>query len=133
MSCEEINFDKSNPIAQRFRKFKIKIKETNFSHLDNNKKGDVKMLIFEYQHLFPVIPTRTDTIYHGVDIENCKLVKHRPYRMDATKLELHREVTSINWIIIILNKVKTKFSLYFCIKRQMELFACVLTIGKLIL
>ena len=33
------------------------------------------MLILGYEHLFPDIPTRTDKIYHDVDVEGSKPVK----------------------------------------------------------
>ena len=49
------------------------------------------MLILEYEHLFPDIPTRTDQIYDDVDIEGSKLVEQHPYRMNPMKLQYHRE------------------------------------------
>ena len=36
------------------------------------------MLILEYEHLFPDIPTRTDGIAHDVDVEDSKPVKQHP-------------------------------------------------------
>ena len=49
------------------------------------------MLILEYEHLFPDIPTRTDQIYHDVDIEGSKPIKQHPYRMNPMKLQYLRE------------------------------------------
>ena len=36
------------------------------------------MLILEYEHLFPDIPTRTYEIAHDVDVEDSKPVKQHP-------------------------------------------------------
>ena len=44
------------------------------------------MLILEYEHLIPDIPTRTDQIFHDVDIEGSKPIKQHPYRMNPMKL-----------------------------------------------
>ena len=44
------------------------------------------MLIVEYD-----IPTRTDQIYHDVDIEGSKPIKQYPYRMNPMKLQYLRE------------------------------------------
>ena len=49
------------------------------------------MLILEYEHLFPDIPTRTDQIIHDVDIEGSKPIKQRPYRMNPMKLQYPRK------------------------------------------
>ena len=49
------------------------------------------MLILEYEHLFPDIPTRTDQIYDDVDIEGSKPIKQHPYRMNPIKLQYLRE------------------------------------------
>ena len=51
------------------------------------------MLILKYEHLFPDLPTRTDQIYHDVDIEGSKPIKQHPYRMNPIKLQyLRKEV-----------------------------------------
>ena len=40
----------------------------------------------EYEHLFPDIPSRTDKIYHDVDIiDGSKPVKQYPHRMNPVK------------------------------------------------
>ena len=49
------------------------------------------MLILKYEHLFPDIPTRTDQIYHDVDIDSSKPIKQHPYRMNSMKLQYLRE------------------------------------------
>ena len=43
--------------------------------------------------LFPDTPTKTDQIYHDVDIEGSNPIKEHPYRMNPTKLQyLRREI-----------------------------------------
>ena len=49
------------------------------------------MLILEYEHLFPDIPTRTDQICRNVDIEGLKPIKQHTYRMNPMKLQYLRE------------------------------------------
>ena len=49
------------------------------------------MLIPEYEHLFPDIPTRTDQIYHDVDIESSKPIKQHPCRRNPMTLQYLRE------------------------------------------
>ena len=52
----------------------------------------LKQLILEYEHLFPDIPSRTDKIYHDVDIiDGSKHVKQHPYRMNPVKQQYLRE------------------------------------------
>ena len=61
------------------------------SHLDLVKRNDLKQLIHEYEHLYPDIPTRTDKIFHDVDIDGPKPVKQHPYRMNPVKQQYLRE------------------------------------------
>ena len=49
------------------------------------------MLSFEYENLFPDLPTRTGKIYHDVNVEGSKPVKQYPYRMNPMKLQYLRE------------------------------------------
>ena len=43
------------------------------------------------EHLFPDIPTRTDKIYHDVNVEDSQPVKQHPYRMNPTKQKYLKE------------------------------------------
>ena len=57
------------PFAQNSRILTfLKDLDKKLSHLDKSQRDKLKMLIFEYEHLFPDNPTRTDQIYHDVDI-----------------------------------------------------------------
>ena len=45
----------------------------------------MKILILEHEHLLPDISTRTDKIYHDVDIEGSKQIKQHSFRMSPVK------------------------------------------------
>ena len=92
MNCEEMNFHKNDPTCSKLQNSDIlKDLDKKLSHLDQTQRGELKILILEYEHLFPDIPTRTDQIYHDVDIECSKPIKQHPYRMNPMKLQYLRE------------------------------------------
>ena len=97
MNCEEVdyeemNFHKTAPTCSKLQNSNIlKDLDKKLSHLDQNQRDELKMLIRENEHLFPDIPTRTDQIYHDVDIEGSKPIKKHPYRMKPTKSQYLRE------------------------------------------
>ena len=92
MNCEEMNFHKTDPTCSKLQNSDIlKDLDKKLSHLDKTQRNELKMLILEYEHLFPDIPTRTDQIYHDVDIEGSKPIKQHPYRMNPMKLQYLRE------------------------------------------
>ena len=69
VDCEEMNFHKTDPTCSKLQNSDIlKELDKKLSHLDQTQRNELKMLILEYEHLFPDIPTRTDQIYHDVDI-----------------------------------------------------------------
>ena len=45
------------------------------SHLSKTEQQDVKEILSEFNHLFPDIPTRTNQIYHDVNVGNAQLIK----------------------------------------------------------
>ena len=92
MNCEEMNFHKTDPTCSKLQNSDIlKDLDKKLTHLDQIQRDELKMLILEYEHLFPDIPTRTDQIYHDVDIECSKPIKQHPYRMNPMKLQYLRE------------------------------------------
>ena len=92
MNCEEMNFHRNDPTSSKLQNSDIlKDLDKKLSHLDQTQRDELKMLILEYEHLFPDIPTRTDQIYHDVDIEDSKPIKQHPYRMNPMKLQYLRE------------------------------------------
>ena len=81
-----MNFHETDPICSKLKNSDIlKDLDKKLSHLDKSQRDKLKMLIFEYEHLFPDNPTRTDQIYHDVDIEGSKPIKQHPYRMNPPK------------------------------------------------
>ena len=77
MNCEQMNCHKTDPTCPKLQNSDIlKDLDKKLSHLDQTQRDELKMLILEYEHLFPDIPTRTDQIYHDVDIEGSKPIKN---------------------------------------------------------
>ena len=92
VDCEEMNFDKTDPTYSKLQNSEIlKGLDKKLSHLDQTQRDELKMLILEYEHLFPDIPARADHIYHDVDIAGSKPIKQNPYRMNLIKLQYLRE------------------------------------------
>ena len=92
VDCEEINRHTTNPTCSKLQNSDIlKDLDKKLSHLDQTQRDELKMLILEYEHLFPDIPTRTDQIYHDVDIEDSNRIKQNPYRINPMKLQYLRE------------------------------------------
>jgi len=67
--------------------------DSKLSHLPPSQRQDLEHLLQEFEHLFPDVPTRTDKIYHDVDVGDAKPVKQHPYRLNPAKQKyLHEEV-----------------------------------------
>ena len=61
VDCEEMNFHKTDPTCSKLQNSDIiKGLDKKLSHLDQTQRDELKMLILEYEHLFPDIPTSTD-------------------------------------------------------------------------
>ena len=87
-----MNFLTSDPLLSKLQNSDIlKDLDRKLSHLDLVKRNDLKQLFHEYEHLFPDIPTKTDKIFHDVDIDGSKPVKQHPYRMNPVKQQYLRE------------------------------------------
>ena len=93
MDSEDMNFVKSDPSSSKLQNSDIlKNLDQKLSHLDSDKRLELKQLILEYEHLFPDIPSRTDKIFHDVYIiDGSKPVKQHPYRMNHVKQQYLRE------------------------------------------
>ena len=92
VDCEETNFHKTDPTCSKLQNSDIfKNLDKKLSHLIQTQRDELKMLILEYERLFPDIPARTDQIYHDVDIEVSKPIKQHPYRMNPMKMQYLRE------------------------------------------
>ena len=92
VDCGEMNFHKTGPTCSKLQNSEIlKDIDKKLSYLDQTQRDELKMSILEYEHLFPDIPTRTDQIYHDVDMEGSKPINEHPYRMNPMKLQYLRE------------------------------------------
>ena len=61
VDCEEINFHKIDTTYSKLQNSDIlKDLVKKLSHLDQTQRDELKMLILDYEHLFPDIPIRTD-------------------------------------------------------------------------
>ena len=87
MNSEDMNFEKSDNSSSKLQNSDIlQNLDQKLSHLDEDKRLELKQLILDYEHLFPDIPSRTDKIHHDVDIiADSKPVKQHPYRMNPVK------------------------------------------------
>ena len=51
--------------------------DSKLSDLSESQRQDLEKLLLEFEHLFPDVPTRTDQIYHEVDVGNADLIKQK--------------------------------------------------------
>ena len=72
--CEEIQLDTVELGATNLRNSEImKDLDQKLLHLQPEERNELKQLLFKYEHLFPDIPTRTNKIFHDVEIVDSKL------------------------------------------------------------
>ena len=65
--------------------------DSKLQHLENSKKQELRDLLFEYKHLFPDVPTRTNKIFHEADVGDAKPIKQHPYRSNPVKQRILKE------------------------------------------
>ena len=70
--------------------------DSKLSHLSQSQRQDLEKLLLEFEHLFPDVPTRTDQIYHDVDVGNADPVKQHRYRLNPKKQQYLKE--EINYL-----------------------------------
>ena len=61
------------------------------SHLALKEQDEMMQLVFQFVGLFQDIPTRTDGIFHDVDVGDARPVKQHPYRVNPLKLEIMQQ------------------------------------------
>ena len=67
--------------------------DSKLSHLPPSQCHDLEHLLQEFEHLFLDVPSRTDKIYHDVDVGDASPVKQHPYRLNPVKQKyLHEEI-----------------------------------------
>ena len=65
--------------------------DSKLEHLEDSKSQELKELIYEYKHLFPDVPRRTNKIFHDVDVDDAKPIKQHPYRSNPVKQQNLKE------------------------------------------
>ena len=65
--------------------------DSKLSHLKESQCQDLEKLLQEYKDLFPDVPSRTDQIYHDVDVGDATPIKQRPYRLNSSKQQYLKE------------------------------------------
>ena len=72
----------SAPIQEQIKdtdiETKIKLQNSNvfenlnakLSHLPPDEQSELSQLILDYEHLFPDVPSRTDLVYHEVNVKS---------------------------------------------------------------
>ena len=75
---------RNSDVLKRFQTEKL-------SHLDPMKQGEMMQLVFQFVTLFPDTPSRTDKVFHDVDVGSATPIKQQPYRVNPLKLKVIRE------------------------------------------
>ena len=121
---------KSDPASSKLQNSDIlKDLDQKLSHLNPVQRKELKQLIHESEHLFPDIPTRTDKIYHYVNVEDSQPAKQHPYRMNPTKKNILRKKFSIS--MISLNQAKVNgVHLAFLYQNLMDHIGCAPITGR---
>ena len=92
MNSEDMSLIKSDPVLSKLQNSDIlKDLDQKFLHLNPAQRKELKQFIHEYEHLFPDIPTKTDKIYHAVNVEDSQSVKQHPCRMNPLKQNYLKE------------------------------------------
>ena len=65
--------------------------DSKLQHLEDSKRQELKELIYEYKHLFPDVPTRTNKFFHDVDVGDTKPIKQHPYRSNPVKQQILKD------------------------------------------
>ncbi|CAB3987555.1 Hypothetical predicted protein [Paramuricea clavata] len=64
----------------------LKNLDEKLKHLEPAEREDLRKIIGDYKHLFPDVPSRTEMIYHDVEIEDtARPIKQHPYRLNPMK------------------------------------------------
>ena len=66
--------------------------DSKLDHLKPEERDKSAQLIVDYKHLFPDVPSKTDKMFHDVDIGDSMPIKQHPYRKSPVKKECLKEV-----------------------------------------
>ena len=65
--------------------------DSKLSLLSESQRQDLEKLLLEFEHLFPDVPTRTDQIYHDVNVGNADPIEQHTYRLNPSKQKYLKE------------------------------------------
>ena len=65
--------------------------DSKLPHLEDSQRQDLKKLLQECKDLFSDVPSRTDQIYHDVDVGDAAAVKQHPHRLNPSKQKFLKE------------------------------------------
>ena len=101
MASEEMNFVKPDPSSWKLKNSDIlKDLDQKLCYLNSDKRPELKQLILKYEHLFPDVSRKTDTMHHVFKlIDGSKPVKQHPHRMNPVKNKFTEKKFNICWII----------------------------------
>ena len=63
----------------------LKNLDTKLGHLDKSQQDQLTSLIHKYDNLFSDVPTKTDVVYHDIEIDGATPIKQHPYRLNPEK------------------------------------------------
>ena len=63
----------------------LKNLDTKLGHLDKSQQDQLTSLIHKYDNLFSDVPTKTDVVYHDIEIDGAAPIKQHPYRLNPEK------------------------------------------------
>ena len=95
-SEEREAIDQSNEMTETVPKLKNSdvlknLQKEKLSHLTTKEQDEMMELVFQFVGLFPDIPTRTDRVFHDVEVGNAAPIKQHPYQVNPLKLEVMRQ------------------------------------------
>ena len=67
---------RNSDVLKRFQTEKL-------GHLDPVKQGEMMQLVFQFVTLFPDTPSRTDKVFHDVNVGSATPIKQHPYRVNS--------------------------------------------------
>ena len=65
--------------------------QRELSHLIPEERNDMEKLLFEFRHLFPVLPSCTTCIFYDIEVGSAQLCRQHPYRINLIKLQYLRK------------------------------------------
>ena len=60
-------------------------------HLSDSEQDEMTQLVLDFTELFPDIPSRTECVFHDVDVGDAMPIKQHPYRVNPIKLQFLRK------------------------------------------